>query len=291
MKLYYKTLRTTETGKKFVEIFERQNLYHAKTIEFVERYGFKSYRPSIISFGGCGISSLVKPEGMELDKNIWKESGYGDNEYFPRESTKVGKVVYDELKALPIVDIDELNGIVGYEGDEWKSTSIGYSNENSEYVGFIVLKSWNCKIPSDCIEITGTEYDTLFLKEEGLSNFSLNMEKAEEPVTPEVTSECYHLRTESGDWLGQIVLTSDGAFMSITEWGNFNFAWRSYKTLPDFKKFLVSLDSAYFSNKMYQGVNYQMAGRKVQGYCDRFAVRILPALKKVLQAELNKQQP
>lgn len=163
MELYYKTLRTSETGKKFAEIFERQNACHDKAVEFMEKYGFKSYRPSRISFGGCGISSLVKPEGVELDKNIWKKSGYGYNEYFPRESTKAGKVVYDELKALPIVDIDELNGIAGYEGDGWKNASIGYSNENSEYVGFIVLKSWNCNIPSDCVEITGTEYDVLFL--------------------------------------------------------------------------------------------------------------------------------
>lgn len=116
-------------------------------------------------------------------------------------------------------------------------------------------------------------------------------EKPMEPTIPEVITECYHLRTFSGDYLGQVVLTSDGAFMSITEWGDFNFAWRSYKTLPDFKKFLAGLDVDYFSNKMYQGVSYQFSGRKVQDSCYRFAKRVLPALKKVLQAELDRQQP
>jgi hypothetical protein len=42
-----------------------------------------------------------------------------------------------------------------------------------------------------------------------------------------VTAESYTLRTESGQWLGQVVLTSDGMYASVTDWGNLSFAWRS----------------------------------------------------------------
>jgi len=36
----------------------------------------------------------------------------------------------------------------------------------------------------------------------------------------EIKSKCYTLYSESGNWLGQVVLTSDGLFASVTDWGN-----------------------------------------------------------------------
>ena len=115
-----------------------------------------------------------------------------------------------------------------------------------------------------------------------------------------VTAESYTLRREDGQWLGQVVITSDGMFGSVTDWGNFSFAWRSIGTRT-FKEFLCQLNIGYFGSKMYQGINYIASTRKVEHACDKFAVEILPALQKVLRAELalenneensnNNQQP
>ncbi len=98
-----------------------------------------------------------------------------------------------------------------------------------------------------------------------------------------IKSKSFTLRTESGQWLGQIVLTSDGMFASVTDWGNLSYAWRSYG--KNFMEFLCSLNVDYFAAKMYCGFYYMLNGKKIEQACDRFAKNILPAL----QAELKKE--
>ena len=41
-----------------------------------------------------------------------------------------------------------------------------------------------------------------------------------------IETQSITLRTDDGEWLAQIVLTSDGGFFSVTDYGNFSFAWR-----------------------------------------------------------------
>lgn len=101
-----------------------------------------------------------------------------------------------------------------------------------------------------------------------------------------VTAKNYSLWTENGSWLGQIVLTSDGMFASVTDWGNLSFAWRSYGD-KDFREFLISLNVDYFGGKMYQGNTYILSNKQCQSACMRFAENILPALQKALKAELE----
>lgn len=100
-----------------------------------------------------------------------------------------------------------------------------------------------------------------------------------------ITAESYTLYYDNGDWLGQIVLTSDGMFASVTDYGNLSFAWRHFG--KNFKAFLADLDIQYFATKMYMGNAYINDGRKVEKSCQRYAEKILPALQKVLKAELN----
>lgn len=104
----------------------------------------------------------------------------------------------------------------------------------------------------------------------------------------EVTARSYTLRTDDGAWLGQVVLTSDGMFASVTDYGNFSFAWRSYG--EDFREFLLSLNTSYFGGKMYQGICYVAMGRRIEKSCDRFAEHILPALQKALRAEIESEK-
>lgn len=105
-----------------------------------------------------------------------------------------------------------------------------------------------------------------------------------------ITAKSYTLQNENGSWLGQVVLTSDGAFMAITDWGNFNFAWRSYQTLPKFKEFIMRLEPCYFANKMVEGMQYVIYGKKVQAAAERFAERVLPKLQEVLKQEIKEEE-
>lgn len=102
-------------------------------------------------------------------------------------------------------------------------------------------------------------------------------------MSEEIKSKSFTLWTEKGQWLGQIVLTNDGMFASVTDYGNLSFAWRSYG--KNFMEFLCGLNIGYFGSKMYTGMAYILYGKKCEQACNRFAENILPAL----QAELRKE--
>lgn len=100
-----------------------------------------------------------------------------------------------------------------------------------------------------------------------------------------VTARSYTLTTENGQWLGQVVLTSDGMFASVTDYGNLSYAWRAYG--DDFREFLISLNAQYFGSKLYTGMAYILYGRKCEKACERFAEKILPALQLALKEEIE----
>lgn len=106
-------------------------------------------------------------------------------------------------------------------------------------------------------------------------------------MTPEekVTADSYTLYDDKGNWLGQVVLTSDGMFASVTDYGNLSYAWRSYGK-DSFKQFLCNLTVDYFGTKMYTGMAYILHTKKCERSCDLFAEKILPALQKILKEEL-----
>ncbi len=103
--------------------------------------------------------------------------------------------------------------------------------------------------------------------------------------TKVVTSKSYTLHTESGHWLAQIVLTSDGMFASVTDYGNLSYAWRSYGD-KDFRKFMAEISTDYFATKLYTGLAYVVHTRAVEKACDRFSKEILTALQKVLKQDM-----
>lgn len=102
----------------------------------------------------------------------------------------------------------------------------------------------------------------------------------------QVISRSYTLRGAHGEWLGQIVLTSDGMFASVTDYGNLSYAWRAYGKL-DFREFICSLNVDYFGAKMYTGMSYILYGKKCERSCMLFAEKILPALQEILKKELE----
>lgn len=103
----------------------------------------------------------------------------------------------------------------------------------------------------------------------------------------EIKSRSYTLRTDNGSWLGQIVLTSDGMFASVTDYGNLSYAWRNTGE-KDFRKFICQLDVHYFTGKLQNGLSYITYDKKSQKSCELFSEKILPTLQKVLNDEIEK---
>lgn len=103
-----------------------------------------------------------------------------------------------------------------------------------------------------------------------------------------VTAKSYTLYTEDGYWLAQIVLTSDGMFASVTDYGNLSFSWRRTGR-NDFRDFICQLNTDYFATKMATGMAYIANSKKIDQACNRFAQKILPALQKVLKEEIEKE--
>lgn len=100
-----------------------------------------------------------------------------------------------------------------------------------------------------------------------------------------IKSKSYTLYSENGGWLGQVVITSDGMFASVTDWGNLSYSWRSFN--GDFRSFLCDLNIPYFGSKLAGGLAYIIHNRTVDKACDRFAEKILPALQKALKEDIN----
>ncbi len=100
-----------------------------------------------------------------------------------------------------------------------------------------------------------------------------------------VTARSYTLKTDNGAWLGQIVITNDGMFSAVTDYGNFGFAWRAYG--EDFKEFLISIKVPYFADKMSSGMSYISHGKKIDVAAYRFAEKILPELQNILKQEIE----
>jgi hypothetical protein len=100
-----------------------------------------------------------------------------------------------------------------------------------------------------------------------------------------VVVDSYTLYDKQGMWLGQILLTSDGMFASVTDYGNLSYAWRAFGT--DFKEFISGLNVSYFGQKLYTGLAYIAYNKKVERACHVFAEKILPPLQDVLRRELE----
>lgn len=102
----------------------------------------------------------------------------------------------------------------------------------------------------------------------------------------EIKTKSYTLRGEHGEWLGQIILSNDGMFSSVTDYGNLSYAWRSFGK-DDFRAFICSLNTDYFGSKLYTGMSYILYGKKCENACKRFSEKILPPLQKILKFEIE----
>ena len=99
-----------------------------------------------------------------------------------------------------------------------------------------------------------------------------------------IKSKSYTLY-DDGYWLGQIVITSDGMFSSVTDYGNLSYAWRHFG--DDFRTFLININVDYFSGKLATGMSYIAYGPKINKACSRYSNKILPKLQEILKKEIE----
>lgn len=107
-----------------------------------------------------------------------------------------------------------------------------------------------------------------------------------EPKTAQkapVEAWAYTLRADHGGWLAQVVLTSDGMFAAVSDWGNFSYAWRAFG--DNFREFLSRIHVDYFGGKMYNGIAYVATSRKIERAAYKFSEMVLPPLQAALKAE------
>lgn len=102
--------------------------------------------------------------------------------------------------------------------------------------------------------------------------------------------ERYSLKTPEGGWLGDVVITADGRYFSITDWGNFAYIWNSIGD-RSFKDFLLDINVDYFAGKMFAGMAYVTDAKKVRHAAFRYAAHILPALQEALKKEKIVEMP
>lgn len=101
----------------------------------------------------------------------------------------------------------------------------------------------------------------------------------------EVKAKSYELLKNNG-WLGQVVITTDGFFAAVTDYGSFSYTWRCFGEM-DFRAFLSTLDEGYFSGKMVTGMAYVIHNNQVKTAAKRFTAEVLPVLQEVLKKDLK----
>jgi hypothetical protein len=155
--MYFITEKTSETGKKFQAISEQKKIAIKAQKELANKYNFSSYRKAYWCVFG-GMSSCLNFSETP-DSKIWKKN-ISTSEYYPKKSTKEGKLIWQEIQDLPVVDIEDLNMCVGFDGAPFNT--IGFADNNKKYFGFEVDIKWGVKIPKDCEEVLESKYNSLF---------------------------------------------------------------------------------------------------------------------------------
>lgn len=106
----------------------------------------------------------------------------------------------------------------------------------------------------------------------------------------EIKARSITLRKDNGAWLAQVVLTSDGMFAAVSDYGNFAFSWRSIgdRTIEEF---LMRLGEDYFESKMINSMAYMLLHKKIDKWAGIFTKEILPPLQRLLKEEKAKNAP
>lgn len=153
MQVYYKTPKTSETGKAFQKLEDKKAAIFELTDAFRKKIGAENcfYSQSFHYIGKINIfSGFEKP----ADPLIWKVDKRVPNGFSLRRN-KFAKHLQAEIDLIPIITNAELNQCVGLNIDIWQS--IGYNSRQKDVFKFTIHSEWG-KPNADCVEILGSEY-------------------------------------------------------------------------------------------------------------------------------------
>ncbi len=160
--MYYQVPKSSPTGEQLTALQERMQAANDAAMALITSIGAETFRYGQMTIAG-GVSSIIfpagKPEKSELKH--WKR-GALKGEYMPSERTKLGKELIAKIETLPRVHRHELNSIVGYK-HRWNVCGIQW-NKDKDYYLISMMENWEYQIPSDCIELTQSEYKELSKK-------------------------------------------------------------------------------------------------------------------------------
>lgn len=90
----------------------------------------------------------------------------------------------------------------------------------------------------------------------------------------------YHLTTAEGGWLADVFMQPNGFIFIKSDWGDFSYRFCFNGT---FENFILSLNTGYFSGKVFQQWNFINATKKVESAAKRLAEHVLPALQEAIK--------
>ena len=156
--MYYITKRTSETGKKFQVVENKIKEIQKHTQGLMDEIGFVKWRSNpIMAYGGFWSLIFEKEQDLKIFKRVNKTF---PNEYMPRLNSKRGKEIQLKLDEAPVLTNEDLNSCIGIDDSIFRR--IGFAWRNSEYFGFKTLDESECNIPSDCQEVTYSQYKLMF---------------------------------------------------------------------------------------------------------------------------------
>jgi hypothetical protein len=158
----YKILKGTELFKNLTAFKKKMADVRKQAMDLaIELGGVSSASNGRYLAGGIdAVEFKEKPEGWRSVGNSWQ------NLYYPKADKK-NKEIHNKIQALPRLDFDELNALVGFTGqfcsDERgiahvKSVSIKW---HKDFILMETAEGTEYTPVKDVIEILGSEYDTL----------------------------------------------------------------------------------------------------------------------------------
>ena len=169
-----------------------------------------------------------------------------------------------------------------------------------EISGWCFTWGKNCLLPSvigevpdyNRMEIVGNVYDNRDLLEPGAEEkFHGQRELIGNTCClsnkPGVQVFMYDLKDDNGSWLARCFLTSDGVYMSYSEWGNF-FHYFAAPGKDGIRKFMLGISDGYFANKLCE-VEWNTAPTKVAAAAKRHAKYVLPVLQQAIREQLEQE--
>lgn len=158
--LFYKTKKSSSTGLKVEKLIKKGKKIEQEIESYLAELGaerkYVMKSRAIFGTGICAVSFTTPP-----DEKVWKKFPKFEGYYSPKLSSSIGKDISKRIQSFEIIEREDLNKIIGY--DSFLS-HCGFGVGNKFFFGFETDSDWKHQMPSDCVEITFTEYQKLFNK-------------------------------------------------------------------------------------------------------------------------------